>query len=71
VTGGGAAYDDAVKTLVNTSKYSFELPPTPAGAQYANAYNSAVQRVLTGQQSIKAALAQAQKEAQAAINANK
>ena len=71
VTGGGAAYDEAVKTLVNTSKYSFELPPTPAGAQYANAYNSAVQRVLTGQQSIKAALAQAQKEAQAAINANK
>jgi multiple sugar transport system substrate-binding protein len=71
VTGGGAAYDEAVKTLVNTSKYSFELPPTPAGAQFANAYNSAVQRVLTGQQSIKAALAQAQKEAQAAINANK
>jgi multiple sugar transport system substrate-binding protein len=70
-TGGSAAYDDAVKILVNASKYGFELPPTPAGAQFANAYNSAVQRVLTGQQSIKAALAQAQKEAQAAIDANK
>jgi multiple sugar transport system substrate-binding protein len=71
VTGGGAQYDDVVKYLVNASKYGFELPPTPAGAQFSNAYNSAVQRVLTGQQSIKAALAQAQKEAQAAINANK
>jgi multiple sugar transport system substrate-binding protein len=68
---GNPAYNDAVKILVNASKYGFELPPTPAGAQFANAYNSAVQRVLTGQQSIKAALAQAQKEAQAAINANK
>lgn len=68
---GNPAYDDAVKYLVNVPKYGFELPPTPAGAQFANAYNSAVQRVLTGQQSIKAALAQAQSEAQAAINANK
>jgi multiple sugar transport system substrate-binding protein len=68
---GNPAYDDAVKILVNASKYGFELPPTPAGAQFSNAYNSAVQRVLTGQQSIKAALAQAQKEAQAAIDANK
>ena len=68
---GNPAYDDAVKYLVNASKYGFELPPTPAGAQFANAYNSAVQRVLTGQQSIPAALAQAQKEAQAAINAAK
>jgi multiple sugar transport system substrate-binding protein len=68
---GNPAYDDAVKYLVNASKYGFELPPTPAGAQFATAYNSAVQRVLTGQQSIKAALAQAQSEAQAAINANK
>jgi len=68
---GNPAYNDAVKILVNASKYGFELPPTPAGAQFANAYNSAVQRVLTGQQSIKAALAQAQKEAQAAIDANK
>ena len=68
---GNPAYDDVVKYLVNAPKYGFELPPTPAGAQFTNAYNSAVQRVLTGQQSVKAALAQAQKEAQDAINANK
>jgi len=60
-----------VKFLVNAPKYGFELPPTPAGAQFANAYSSAIQRVLTRQQTVKAALAQAQKEAQAAINANK
>jgi multiple sugar transport system substrate-binding protein len=68
---GNPDYDDAVKYLVNASKYGFELPPTPAGAQFANAYNSAIQRVLTRQQTVKAALAQAQKEAQAAIDANK
>jgi multiple sugar transport system substrate-binding protein len=68
---GSSDYDDAVKYLVNAPKYGFELPPTPAGAQFANAYNSAVQRVLTGQQSIAAALKQAQDEAQKAIDASK
>jgi multiple sugar transport system substrate-binding protein len=68
---GNPDYDTAVKYLVNAPKYGFELPPTPAGSKFADAYNAAVQRVLTGQQSIKAALAQAQSEAQAAINANK
>jgi multiple sugar transport system substrate-binding protein len=68
---GHPQFDNAVKILVNAPKYGFELPPTPAGSKFADAYNNAIQRVLTGQQSIKAALAQAQKEAQAAINANK
>lgn len=68
---GNPQYDAVVKYLVNANKYGFELPPTPAGAQFTNAFNSAVQRVLTGQQSIPAALAQAQKEAQQAIDANK
>lgn len=68
---GQPSFDNAVKILVNSPKYGFELPPTPAGSKFADAYNSAVQRVLTGQQSINAALAQAQSEAQAAINANK
>jgi multiple sugar transport system substrate-binding protein len=68
---GNPNYDDAVKILVNSSRYGFELPPTPAGAQFSAAYNNAIQRILTGQQSIKAALAQAQSEAQKAIDANK
>jgi len=68
---GSSDYNDVVKYLVNASKYGFELPPTPAGAQFANAYNSAVQRVLTGQQSVAAALKQAQTEAQKAIDDSK
>ena len=68
---GKSDFDTAVKYLVNAPKYGFELPPTPAGSKFADAYNAAVQRVLTGQQSIKASLAQAQKEAQDAINAAK
>lgn len=68
---GNPDYDDVVKYLVNAPKYGFELPPTPAGAQFANAYSAAIQRVLTGQQSIAAALKQAQSEAQKAINASK
>ena len=68
---GSADYNDVVKYLVNAPKYGFELPPTPAGAQFANAYNAAIQRVLTGQQTIAAALKQAQSEAQKAIDANK
>jgi multiple sugar transport system substrate-binding protein len=68
---GHPQFDQAVKILVNSPKYGFELPPTPAGFKFTDAYNNAVQRVLTGQQSIAAALKQAQKEAQDAINANK
>jgi multiple sugar transport system substrate-binding protein len=68
---GHPQFDAAVKILVNAPKYGFELPPTPAGAQFAQAYTDAINRVLTGQQSVKAALNQAQKEAQSAINANK
>ena len=39
--------------------------------QFVQAYSDAVNRVLTGQQTPKQALDQAQKEAQAAIDANK
>ena len=68
---GHAQFDKAVPILVAAAKYGFELPPTPAGSKFTDAYNSAIQRVLTGQQSPKQALDQAQKEAQAAIDANK
>jgi multiple sugar transport system substrate-binding protein len=68
---GKVQFDEAVKILVNDAKYGFELPPTPGGAQFQQAYIDAINRVLTGAQSVKAALAQAQKEAQAAIDKNK
>lgn len=68
---GKAQFDNAVKILVNDAKYGFELPPTPGGAQFQQAYIDAINRVLTGQQSARAALNQAQKEAQAAIDKNR
>src|SRR5204862_3322788 len=66
---GHPQFDKAVQTTVHSSKYGFELPANPGGQQFVDAYVNAINRVLAGQQSAKAALNQAQKEAQAAINA--
>jgi len=68
---GHPQFDKAVQTLVHASKYGFELPANPGGQQFVDAYINAINRVLAGQQSVSAALNQAQKEAQTAINANK
>jgi len=68
---GKPQFDRAVQLLVAAPKYGFELPPSPAGQQVLDAMNAAINRVLAGQQSPKAALNQAQKEAQKAINDNK
>ena len=68
---GHPQFDDAVKILVADARYGFELPPTPGGQQFIQAYGDAVLRCLTGQQTPQQALDQAQKEAQAAIDANK
>ena len=65
---GKPQFDNAVKLLVAAPKYGFELPPSPAGQQVLDAMNAAINRVLAGQQSPRAALNQAQKEAQKAIN---
>ena len=68
---GYPQFDNAVKILVAAPKYGFELPPSPGGRKFVQAYLDAVNRVLTGQQTPKQALDQAQKEAQAAIDSNK
>ena len=57
--------------MVHASKYGFELPPSPGGQQLVQAVTDAVNRTLTGQQTPKQALNQAQREAQKAINDNK
>jgi multiple sugar transport system substrate-binding protein len=57
------------KTLLNVQRYSFNVPVSPAGEEVQTAWTNAVNRVLQGQQSPQQALDQAQKEAQAAINA--
>jgi multiple sugar transport system substrate-binding protein len=62
-------FDEAVKTFVKAQRFSFGIPASPASAEFATAWNNAINRVLAGQQSPKDALNQAQKEAVAAIKA--
>ncbi len=61
-------FDEAVKKVLDVQRYSFGIPASPASAEFTAAWMNAVQRVLDGQQSPKAALDQAQKEAVSAIN---
>ena len=68
---GKRQFDEAVKTLVQASRYAFALPPSPASAEFRQAYIDAINRVLSGRQTPRAALNQAQREAQAAINRNR
>jgi multiple sugar transport system substrate-binding protein len=62
-------FDEAVKKFVAAQRFSFNIPSSPASAEFATAWNDAINRVLAGQQTPKAALGQAQKEAVAAIKA--
>ena len=65
---GKKQFDDAVKLLVQAPRYAFALPSSPASQQLRQAYIDAINRVLAGQQTPRAALNQAQSEAQKAIN---
>jgi multiple sugar transport system substrate-binding protein len=60
-------FDEAVKKVLDVQRFSFGIPASPASAEFQQAWQNAVNRVLAGQQSPKAALDQAQKEALAAI----
>jgi multiple sugar transport system substrate-binding protein len=60
-------FDQAVKKVLDVQRFSFGIPASPASAEFKQAWNDAVTRVLDGQQSPRAALNQAQKEAVAAI----
>ncbi|HET7138221.1 MAG TPA: extracellular solute-binding protein [Gaiellaceae bacterium] len=62
-------FDQAVKKVLDVQRFSFGIPASPASAEFKQAWNDAINRVLAGQQSPKAALNQAQKEAVAAIKA--
>jgi multiple sugar transport system substrate-binding protein len=64
-------FDQAVKTVLDVQKNSFGIPASPASAEFHDAWTNAANRVLSGQQTAKKALDQAQKEAVAAINAAK
>ena len=62
-------FDQAVKKVLDVQRFSFGIPASPASAEFKQAWNDAINRVLAGQQSPKEALNQAQKEAVAAIKA--
>ena len=62
-------FDQSVKKVLDVQRFSFGIPASPASAEFKQAWNDAINRVLAGQQSPKAALDQAQKEAVAAIKA--
>ena len=60
-------FDQAVKKVLEVQRFSFNIPASPASAEFATAWNDAINRVLAGQQTPKQALDQAQKEAVKAI----
>jgi multiple sugar transport system substrate-binding protein len=65
-------FDQAVKTVLDVQQHSFNIPASPASAEFQDAWQNAVNSVLTGQASPRSALNKAQKIAAAAIkNAQK
>jgi multiple sugar transport system substrate-binding protein len=69
---GNKDFDKAVDLLAAINRYGFERPASPAGAEIDQAAIDAVNRVLSGKQSPKKAMQQAQREATKAIkNATK
>jgi len=62
------AYDKAVKLLVDVQRNAIAFPPSPAGAKIQDALTNAINKVLVGEASPRAALQQAQAAAQRAID---
>jgi multiple sugar transport system substrate-binding protein len=63
------AFDKAYKANLDIQRYGFILPPSAGGFEFQTAYMDAVNKVLAGQASPAQALKDAQKTAQAALNA--
>ncbi len=66
---GNAAFDNAVQVILDTQDSAFAIPSNPAGAEFRQAWEDAVNRVLNGEQGAQEALQQAQEEAQEALDA--
>ncbi|GAB2681941.1 ABC transporter substrate-binding protein [Thalassiella azotivora] len=65
---GVPALDQGVETILDVQDDAFSLPASRAGAEFEQAWKSAVTRVLEGQQTAAEAMAQAQQEAQRALD---
>ncbi|MBT0994506.1 extracellular solute-binding protein [Cellulomonas sp. DKR-3] len=57
-----------VEAMYEANDHTFTLPANPADSEFKAAWQDAVNRVLNGQQDAAAAMAQAQEEAQAALD---
>jgi|tagenome__1003787_1003787.scaffolds.fasta_scaffold20935281_1 multiple sugar transport system substrate-binding protein len=62
-------FKDAVDGVLKAQESAFSTPASPAGSEFLTAWQDAVNRVLSGKQSPADALAQAQTEAQQALDA--
>lgn len=65
---GNETFDNGVQTILGVQENAFAIPANPAGAEFRQAWQDAVNRVLNGEQSAQEALDQAQQEAQAALD---
>jgi multiple sugar transport system substrate-binding protein len=65
---GDAKWDSAVEATYAANDHTFALPANPAGEEFRTAWQDAVNRVLNGQQDPEEAMAQAQDEAQKALD---
>jgi multiple sugar transport system substrate-binding protein len=65
---GDPKWDTAVENIYEANDYTFSLPANPAGEEFESAWQDAVNRVLNGQQEPAEAMAQAQEEAQTALD---
>jgi multiple sugar transport system substrate-binding protein len=61
-------YDKAVKVVLSAQDSAFSMPSSPAGSEFQTAWQDAVNRVLSGEQSPADAMKQAQQEAQTALD---
>ena len=66
---GNPSLDAAVKVVLAAQESAFSLPSSPAGEEFLKAWEAAVNRALSGDQKPAEALAQAQDEAQKALDA--
>lgn len=65
---GEENWDRAVEVLYEANDHAFGMPANPADADFRTAWQDGVNRVLNGQQEPEEALAQAQEEAQSALD---
>jgi multiple sugar transport system substrate-binding protein len=65
---GSEVWDAAIEATYLANEHTFSMPANPAGNEFEQAWQDGVNRVLNGQQSPDEAMAQAEEEAQKALD---